>query len=43
VTSPTNGALVDPNGFTISWEPVTKPVGVRIVTYQVIVNQGTAS
>lgn len=40
VTSPTEGALVDPNGFTISWEPVTKPVGVRIVTYQVIVNQG---
>jgi hypothetical protein len=40
VTSPTKGALVDPNGFTISWEPVTKPAGVQIVTYQVIVNQG---
>ena len=40
VTSPREGALVDPNGFTISWEPVTKPVGVQIVTYQIIVNQG---
>jgi hypothetical protein len=40
VTSPTQGALVDPDGFTISWEPVTKPAGVQIVTYQVIVNQG---
>jgi len=40
VTSPTEGALVDPNGFTVSWDPVTKPSGVEIVTYQVIVNQG---
>ena len=40
VTSPTEGALVDPDGFTISWEPVTKPAGVHIVTYQVIVIQG---
>jgi hypothetical protein len=40
VTSPTKGALVDPDGFTVSWDPVTKPAGVEIVTYQVIVNQG---
>ncbi len=40
VTSPTEGALVDPNGFTVSWQPVTEPVGVQIVTYQVIVSQG---
>jgi hypothetical protein len=40
VTSPTGGDLVDPTGFTVSWEPVTKPAGVHIVTYQVIVNQG---
>ena len=40
VTSPTEGALVDPDGFTVSWDPVTKPAGVEIVTYQVIVNQG---
>jgi hypothetical protein len=39
VTSPTKGALVDPDGFTVSWDPVTKPAGVQIVTYQVIVNQ----
>jgi hypothetical protein len=40
VTSPTAGALVDPNGFTVSWDPVTRPAGVQIVTYQVIINQG---
>ena len=40
VTSPTEGELVDPDGFTISWDPVTEPAGVQIVTYQVIVNQG---
>ena len=40
VTSPTEGALVDPNGFTVSWDPVTKPAGVEIVTYQVIISQG---
>lgn len=40
VTSPTEGALVDPNGFTVSWDPVTEPAGVEIVTYQVIVSQG---
>ena len=40
VTSPREGDLVDPTGFTVSWEPVTKPAGVHIVTYQVIVDQG---
>jgi hypothetical protein len=40
VTSPTEGTLVDPNGFTVSWEPVTRPAGVQIATYQVIVIQG---
>ena len=40
VTTPTEGALVDPTGFTVSWDPVTKPAGVQIVTYQVIVDQG---
>jgi hypothetical protein len=40
VTSPTAGAMVDPTGFSVSWEPVTTPAGVQIVTYQVIVNQG---
>jgi hypothetical protein len=40
VTFPTNGAQVDPKGFKVSWEPVTSPAGVKIVSYQVIVNQG---
>jgi hypothetical protein len=39
VTFPTKGALVDPDGFKVTWEPVTRPAGVKIVTYQVIVNQ----
>src|SRR5215207_10449328 len=40
VTFPTEGAQVDPDGFEVTWEPVTRPAGVKIVTYQVIVNQG---
>jgi hypothetical protein len=40
VTYPTEGAQVDPNGFKVTWELVTSPAGVDIVTYQVIVNQG---
>jgi hypothetical protein len=39
VTYPTAGAQVDPNGFKLTWEPVTRPAGVDIVSYQVIVNQ----
>jgi hypothetical protein len=39
VTFPTKGAQVDPNGFQVTWEPVTRPEGVKIVTYQVIVIQ----
>lgn len=40
VTFPTKGAQVDPNGFQVTWEPVTSPSGVKIVSYQVIVSQG---
>jgi hypothetical protein len=40
VTFPANGAEVDPNGFTVTWEPVTKPAGVDIETYIVTVVQG---
>jgi hypothetical protein len=40
LTFPTNGAQVDPDGFKVTWKPVTTPNGVKIVTYQVIVNQG---
>jgi hypothetical protein len=41
VTFPTKGAQVDPDGFKVTWERVTKPAGARIVTYQLIVNQGS--
>ena len=37
---PRLGAQVDPDGFKVVWVPVTRPAGVEIVTYQVIVNQG---
>lgn len=40
VTFPTKGARVDPDGFQVTWEPVTRPRGVEIVSYQVIVEQG---
>ena len=39
VTSPTKGEEVDANSLTVSWEPVTKPDGLDIVSYQVIVAQ----
>ena len=39
VTFPTKGARVDPDGFKVTWEPVTRPRGVEIVSYQVIVVQ----
>jgi hypothetical protein len=41
VTFPTEGAQVDPDGFKVTWEPVTRPAGVKIITYQLIVNQGS--
>jgi hypothetical protein len=40
VTFPADGAEVDPNGFTVTWEPVTRPAGVDIETYIVTVVQG---
>jgi hypothetical protein len=39
VTSPTKGEEANANSLTVSWEPVTKPDGVDIVSYQVIVLQ----
>lgn len=39
VTSPTKGEEVNANSLTVTWEPVTKPNGVDIVSYQVIVLQ----
>ena len=43
ITFPTEAAEVDPDGFTITWEPVTTPAGVEIVRYIVIVDQETRS
>lgn len=40
ITSPTKDAQVDPNDFTVTWEPVTTPAGVRIVRYIVVVTRG---
>jgi hypothetical protein len=39
ITSPTKGEEVNANSLTVSWEPVTQPAGVEIVSYQVIVVQ----
>jgi hypothetical protein len=39
ITSPSKNEEVSANNLTVSWEPVTKPAGVDIVTYQVIVLQ----
>jgi hypothetical protein len=40
VTFPTKGARVNPNGFTVRWEPVTRPAGIEIVRYIVNLSQG---
>jgi hypothetical protein len=39
ITSPTKGEEVNSHSLKVSWEPVTKPAGVKIVSYQVIVVQ----
>ena len=40
LTFPTKDVSLDPDGFQVTWDPVTTPAGVDIVTYQVIVEQG---
>ena len=40
LTFPTKSSTLDPDGFVVTWDPVTKPAGVDIVTYEVIVEQG---
>ena len=37
---PTKTSTLDPDGFVVTWDPVTKPKGVDIVSYEVIVEQG---
>jgi hypothetical protein len=39
VTFPTRGAKVDRNDFTVTWKPVTKPRGIKIVRYIVNIGQ----
>jgi hypothetical protein len=40
ITSPTEGAVLDRNDVVVSWEPVSKPAGVKIASYEVIVEIG---
>jgi hypothetical protein len=40
LTFPAKSSTLDPDGFVVTWDPVTKPAGVDIVTYEVIVEQG---
>jgi hypothetical protein len=39
VVSPKAHSVVDPKKAVISWKPVTKPKGIKIVSYQVIVER----
>lgn len=39
VLAPTENAVVDPADLLVRWEPVTRPRGVRIVRYLVIVTE----
>jgi hypothetical protein len=39
VLAPAQGAVVDPAGLVVRWDPVTRPRGVRIVRYIVIVTE----
>jgi hypothetical protein len=40
VTFPTEGAQVNRNNLTVTWKPVTKPRGIKIVRYIVNMSQG---
>ncbi len=43
VTSPAKGQVLDRENIVVSWEPVTKPAGVKIASYEVIIEQGGRS
>jgi hypothetical protein len=43
VTSPTKGQVLDRDNVLVTWEPVTKPAGVNIASYEVIIEQGGRS
>jgi hypothetical protein len=40
ILSPPEGGLVDPNHTVISWAPVTRPRGIQIIRYQVVIEHG---
>jgi hypothetical protein len=37
ITSPAGDATLPPTGVTVRWDPVTTPVGIHVVAYEVIV------
>jgi hypothetical protein len=39
VVAPTKDAVLDPGGLVVRWEPVTRPRGIRIVQYRVLVTE----
>ena len=39
VVSPEAHSVTDPNNTVISWEPVTSPKGIKIASYQVVVER----
>ena len=38
VTSPAEDGVVSANGFVVQWEPVTRPAGIEIELYEVIIS-----
>jgi hypothetical protein len=39
VSAPAKNALVDPGALVVTWSPVTKPTGIEIVRYRVVVSK----
>jgi hypothetical protein len=39
VLAPTEDAVLDPQGLVVRWEAVTRPRGIRIVHYRVLVTE----
>jgi hypothetical protein len=39
VLAPATGAVVDPTGLVVTWRPVARPSGIRIVRYRVVVSR----
>lgn len=39
IVSPVDGSVIDPKHAVISWQPVTKPDGIQILGYEVIIER----